>query len=349
MTRLCQGATNSAERTHRAAAGAAGEDVRWSPTLSARSFRETAAHAAITSHNCQILQEALAIRAKQYGLTELSLSLTTAAENAARAKDAWLTANRSWHHITTDTQEKGISTAAVEASAMVLWTGRLAYADNDWTPTFTADHEPRQPRDLAVSPEQFGQVMAAVHRANAALTSLAAADYHQFTAAYKAGRFWVPDAEQTTAADGTPDVDTIFKRAPWSIIRPLRSAYRRLGVASASAAVKSAQIATDLRKENGWTATEASTAGHTAPDELVPKVAPAALAANHSEEADQRWDSAVDRFAASHDIDRLVGDVFGNGGKAPAVTTRSYAKRRKASLSRSSTEQCRPSRSTSLT
>ncbi|HET7015984.1 MAG TPA: hypothetical protein VFI65_18825 [Streptosporangiaceae bacterium] len=285
VARLCHGAINSAERTHRAAAAAAGEDVRWSPSLSARSFRETASHAAIISHNCQILQQALAIRAKQYGLTELSRDLAISAASSARAKDAWLTANRAWRYITTDTQEKGISDAAIEASAMILWTGRLAYADPDWTRTLTTDHQPRQPRDLAVSPEQFGNVMAAIHQANAALTSLAAAEYSQFTAAFEAGRFWVPEAEQTSGPDGSPDVDTTFKLASRSTVRPLRIAYRHVGIASAEAAVRSAEIASELRKQNGWTATEANVAAQTAPHNLVPKLAPAALAAAHSEQS----------------------------------------------------------------
>lgn len=69
-------------------AAAAGEDTRWSPSLSTQSFRRTTAHAAITSH------------------------------------------------------------ATIEASSMVLRTGRLASADPDWTPTLTAEYEPRQPRDL---------------------------------------------------------------------------------------------------------------------------------------------------------------------------------------------------------
>jgi hypothetical protein len=78
--------------------------------------------------------------------------------------------------------------------------------------------------------------MAAIYQANAALTSLAAADYSQFTAAYGAGRFWVPNAEPTTAADGSPDIDTIYKPAPRSTVRPLRTAYRHIGIACADAA-----------------------------------------------------------------------------------------------------------------
>ena len=40
---------------------------------------------------------------------------------------------RAWYRITTDTRGT-ITPAAAEAADLALWTGRLAYADPNWTP-----------------------------------------------------------------------------------------------------------------------------------------------------------------------------------------------------------------------
>ena len=63
---------------------------------------------------------------------ELSGILMHAASQAEVAREYWLDCAREFRDITTDIQNY-ISPAAAEAADLALWTGKLAYADADWT------------------------------------------------------------------------------------------------------------------------------------------------------------------------------------------------------------------------
>jgi hypothetical protein len=101
--------------------------------LTAESMRHTAASCVVTSFNCEIILRSLACQAGRASYRHLAPDLEDAADHTARARHAWLAAARSWDDLTTETQGR-LSEAAAEAGNLALWTGRLAYADPQWTP-----------------------------------------------------------------------------------------------------------------------------------------------------------------------------------------------------------------------
>jgi hypothetical protein len=147
---LCQGIADCAERVRRAATTDL-PDPALASWITAESFHQAAAHATVVSHNCEILQRALAARAADHSSAGLSRHLLASAQAAARARVAWLTAAQAWLYIKTDAYGD-IAPAANEIVDLALWTGRLAYADPHWTPTVGPDHTSRSPQELA--PEQ---------------------------------------------------------------------------------------------------------------------------------------------------------------------------------------------------
>src|SRR5262249_7128382 len=150
------------------------ERARWTPDLTAESMRHTAASCVVTSFNCEIILRSLARQARQAGYRDLIPDLEDAADNTAGARRAWLAAARSWDDLTTEGQGR-LSEAAVEAGNLALWTGRLAYADPQWTPARGPVHAPREPDSLAADPAAFARAVAAVHYSADALHRVAAA------------------------------------------------------------------------------------------------------------------------------------------------------------------------------
>ena len=73
-----------------------------------------------------------------------------------------------------------------------MWTGRLAYADPQWTPARGPVHALREPGSLAADPATFASVVAAVHYSADILHRVAAASQDQVLAAAGAGRLYVP-------------------------------------------------------------------------------------------------------------------------------------------------------------
>ena len=144
---LCAGTAGAAQRVRHALRGGA-ERARWAPDLTAESMRHTAASSVVTSFNCEIILRTLARQARQAGYQHLVPVLEDAADNAVGARHAWLAAARSWDDLTTETQGR-LSEAAVETGNLALWTGRLAYADPQWTPARGPVHALREPESLA--------------------------------------------------------------------------------------------------------------------------------------------------------------------------------------------------------
>jgi hypothetical protein len=187
---LCAGAAGAAQRVRHALRGGA-ERARWAPDLTAESMRHTAASCVVTSFNCEIILRSLARQAGRAGYRHLVPDLEDAANNTVGARHAWLAAARSWDDLTTESQGQ-LSEAAVEAGNLALWTGRLAYADPQWTPARGPVHALREPGSLAADPATFASVVSAVHYSADVLHRVAASSQDQVLAAAGAGRLYVP-------------------------------------------------------------------------------------------------------------------------------------------------------------
>ncbi len=210
-------------------------DATWSPAVSTESFRQTATCAVVISHHAEILQRSLGARARQLGATQVSDDLIASAGTAGKARRAWLTAARAWQHFTIDTTT-GITPAAQETADLAWWTGRLAYADPDWTLASGPRHDRRPPDLLAPNPETFTGTLTALHQVCATLTSLAAADYTRIRTAARAGRILAPAAQAPSSAPAQ------YERAPVSDCGYLLATYREAGVASVKATAKVSEL-----------------------------------------------------------------------------------------------------------
>ena len=147
---LFLGIAGTAERACRAAWMSTSE-AAWSPAMSVTSLRQTAAACTVTSHNCEIVLTGLATR-DDMPMSERE-TLRQAAAAAGRARSGWLQTARALHKITTETRGY-VSWMAAESSDLALWTGRLAYADPEWTPTSGPSRDVRDPRTLGSGPVQ---------------------------------------------------------------------------------------------------------------------------------------------------------------------------------------------------
>lgn len=187
---LCAGTVGTAQRARHALRGSA-DRARWAPDLTAESMRQTAACCVVTSLNCEIVFRSLAKQASQLGYGGLIPDLRDAANNAVDGRQAWLAVARTWDDMTTDSRGR-LSPGAVETERLALWTGRLAYADPQWTPARGWAHKPRQPGLLAANPAEFSSVITAMHYAADALTRIAVSGQDQVLAAAGAGRLHMP-------------------------------------------------------------------------------------------------------------------------------------------------------------
>jgi hypothetical protein len=241
VTRLCQGTSSTAERIRHAATITA-PDPTWSPALTGDSLSHAATCSTVISHHCEILLASLAARARQHGADRLAGRLLGCADTAGQARAAWLHTARAWRRITTDTRGT-ISPAAAETTDLVLWTGRLAYADPSWIPALGPSHATRPPDALAPEPGDLPIVISAVHQASQTLTQIAAADHSQIRAAAEAGRLLVP----TRSLPDRFDIPHPFAPAPRDRVNALLDAYHDAGTASAQVTAAVAAIAADMR------------------------------------------------------------------------------------------------------
>ena len=210
---LCEGAIASAERV-RHLDWVSAEQAFWSPNMTVTSLRRVAEASTVTSHNCALVLQSLATQAEHSGFAEISTGLSAAAGNAGRARDHWLRVARAVGQITTDTR-RYTSQAATEASDLTLWTGRLAYADPQWTPASGPAHQARSPASLAPAPADIPPAVAAVHHALETVTQLSSAEWERVASAARAGRILAPTRSLADA-----DIPRPYARAPRERVRP---------------------------------------------------------------------------------------------------------------------------------
>jgi hypothetical protein len=230
---LCAGTAGAAQRVRHALRGAA-ERARWAPDLTAESMRHAAASCVVTSFNCEIILRSLARQASQAGYRDLVPDLEEAADDTAGARHAWLAAARSWDDLTTESQGQ-LSQAAAEAGELALWTGRLAYADPQWTPARGPAHALRQPDSLAADPAAFASVIAAVHYSADALHRVAASSQDQVLAAAGAGRLYIPVRPAPGLEYRRSRRPRQFERVPGSRVETVLATYARSAEASHAA------------------------------------------------------------------------------------------------------------------
>ena len=243
---LCEGVVNAAERL-RHSAGLAARQAGSSPDFSTDSLRHAAAAAVATSHHCSVLLGTLQERAEiaggdgadtwaRFGLT---MAMAEASQAAGRARDGWLHAARTLDQVTSDVRDQ-VGPETADTRDLALWTGRLAYADPQWTPASGPRATARPAAELALEPHDVPIVVATVHYAADALTRLAEAHEQQARSAAQAERFLVPAGPRAEPGEAT---------RPYSPASPERvavvmSAWRRARVASSDAEARIA-VASD--------------------------------------------------------------------------------------------------------
>lgn len=190
---LCQAVTTTAQRARHVAWDAANTDHR-SAAISVTSWRQIAAACMVTSHNCYVLCQTLADRVAEHdpGLAE---DLARAADQASLAREEWLDNAREFGEVTTDVRDH-ISPAALEAGELAHWTGKLAYADPDWTPARPPSGL-RPPASLAPEATDVPRVVDAIHEASRACASLAVANLEQASKAVQADRVLIHAGSRT--------------------------------------------------------------------------------------------------------------------------------------------------------
>jgi hypothetical protein len=237
---LCDGIIRTAERL-RAAARRAASQAASSPALTRESLRLTAGCCAITSSNLRLVLRTLSVQ-HGHNREPLDASLSDSADAANVARADWLRVTEAWDSISTDT--RGVmGWASVEAKALALWTGRLAYADPRWSPALGPRHEPRSAADLASSPDQVSQVVGAVHYTCHTLAQVAEADLIQARTASMTGRLVVP----TRSLPDSFDVPYRFAPAPGTRSEELTSSYKLALDASNKATDAIAEIAAQVK------------------------------------------------------------------------------------------------------
>jgi hypothetical protein len=267
VTGLCQGIIGAAKRA-RAAALAATRAGPWSPDLTRESVRHVAGHCT-ASWNCHLVLQALA--SSNDHPAPVTAQLRAAADAADAARAAWLRAAHAWDTVITVTPG-GLSPSAIAAEDLALWTGRLAYADPDWTPAAGPSRASRPLADLAPRPGDLGRAAAAVDHACHALSRLAAANHQQIQRAATTGQLIIP-ARNLSASHEIPY--TFAPAPPWALT-PLTDAYHHAQAASDRAATAAAGLAAAV-KAPSRVLTTARTAQHAnLPDCKPPVPAPAA-------------------------------------------------------------------------
>jgi hypothetical protein len=234
---IYEGITDCAERARRAGWAAAWQPA-WSPGLSAASLRRTAAAGVAASYHCDLVLRAFASRPGRHSPPELSKTLGDAAVAAGQARGAWLASARELASIATDTRSV-VTPAAAEAEDLAWWTGRLAYADPDWTPARGPATDPRTPKSLAPNLSDVRQAAAAVHHAADTLTMLARANLEQVRTAGQAERILVP----TRSLPDSYDIPHPVARAPRDRLTQTQAACRDAARAADGATTAIADIA----------------------------------------------------------------------------------------------------------
>jgi hypothetical protein len=170
------------------------DSARWSPAATSVSWRRDAQASAITGHASEIILRALADRAGRLRLEPgLHARLNNAADSMHQAWQSWRTITDQWDILTTGTpRSPGITPVAAEIPDLALLTGRLAYANPQWTPATADTSPPRHPQSLASSPADIITVLSAIHHAADATVRIATEDHKAVLAARDDNRLYVP-------------------------------------------------------------------------------------------------------------------------------------------------------------
>jgi hypothetical protein len=142
-----------------------------------------------------------------------------AADAAGRTRQHWLGVAHALDRVTTDTRLH-MSPDAAESGDLALWTGRLAYADPQWTLASGPTCQARPPQELAPRPEDARLLVTAVHHACETLTSLGYTEREQIHAAGAARRILVT----TRSLPGKMNIPRPFAPAPPDRIQAIVSA-----------------------------------------------------------------------------------------------------------------------------
>ena len=205
-------------------------------------MRHIAASCVVTSFNCEIILRSVARQAGRVGYRRLIPDLEDAANNTVGTRHAWLAAARSWDDLTTESQSQ-LSEAAVEAGNLALWTGRLAYADPQWTPARGPVYALREPDSLAGDPATFASVLSAVHYSADVLHRVAAASQDQVLAAAGAGRLYVPVRPGPGLEYRSSRRPRQFTSVPGSRVEAVLATYARSAEASRAAVHAAGRLA----------------------------------------------------------------------------------------------------------
>jgi hypothetical protein len=212
---LCTAVITAAERARAAAWDAASAEPT-STAICSTSWYRIAAASTVTSHHCHLLYSTLAERTAAEQAGELREVMMRAASQADRAREYWLDSAHEFRDIATDIQ-KYVSPTAAEAADLALWTGKLAYADADWTLSGGPSGPNRPARSLAPRLADVPGVVAAVHEAGDALDRLATANLEQARQAVRGHRLFVA----TRLLPESYDIPTRYSEAPESYVASL--------------------------------------------------------------------------------------------------------------------------------
>jgi len=237
VAELCEGTIDSAERV-RQHAWAQASRPPWSPVLTVTSMRQIAATSTVINHNCEMLLRSLA-SAQLPNADPVTAELLESADAAARARASWLGIAEVLDNITTDTRDY-VSPAAAESADLAIWTGRLAYADPQWTLGRRPAHPTQEPQRLALQPDDLQRVVAVAHQVSHTLARLAQAEQAQARAAAQSGRLLVP----TRSLPESYDIPHPFACAPPDRVDALLVRYHDAASASAEATAAVARVAT---------------------------------------------------------------------------------------------------------
>ena len=243
VTDLKAGVISTAERL-RVAARRASAEAPWSRQLTRETLRQTAGCCAVNASNMQVMLTTLAT-GHGNSCAPFSAAIARAAQAADRARAAWLAVTESWDSITTDTRG-AMGSTGTEAAALALWTGRLAYANPDWTPGLGPLHQPRPASEFAADTDGLRGAIDAAHHVCHTLTQVADADRDSIRIASMTGRLIVP----TRSLPDGYDIPYRFAPAPPSSTAPLLSSYDQALQASAEATKAMADIAADLQADS---------------------------------------------------------------------------------------------------
>jgi hypothetical protein len=191
VTQLCHGITISAERLRHAARSRPG---RWSPAATSAAWRRAALACAITSHASDMVLRTLTDRAAHLGIDNaITSQLRSAADTMSQTWPAWRTVTCEWDILRTGTSHRTASTpAATDLGDLALRTGRLAYANPDWTPDYAEASTLRGRAALARTRDDIPAVIAAIHHAADAITRIAARHQQAVRTAASERRLYLP-------------------------------------------------------------------------------------------------------------------------------------------------------------